>query len=149
METKKRIIILLILVLLIANSAESGEKPTKEKISGTRMASCLVKVTADPAVLPLDFETINALLRSSGIAGKAAREILGASRMDDNIILNTDLLSSGPASAPAKPSSRRKPTLPGYEEEYYERPTTRRQWGIIRLIMLCIVNWIKLLTFRH
>ncbi|MHC4557119.1 MAG: hypothetical protein ACYS80_07415, partial [Planctomycetota bacterium] len=78
METTKRTVILLILVLLATGTTQSTEKPATE-ISGTRTASCLVKVTADPAILPLNFETIDYLLQSSGIGGKAAREVLGVS----------------------------------------------------------------------
>ncbi|MHC4544047.1 MAG: hypothetical protein ACYTDW_10925 [Planctomycetota bacterium] len=76
MKTTKPAVILLALVLLIAAGAQSAEKPAKKEISNTRTASCLVKITSDPAVLPLTFETFDYLLRSSGVAGKAAREVL-------------------------------------------------------------------------
>ncbi|MEA3227347.1 MAG: hypothetical protein U9Q07_15460, partial [Planctomycetota bacterium] len=75
METTKRIVILLILGLLAVGPGQSAEKPAK-KISNTRTASCLVKITCDPAILPLNLETIDYLLRSSGVGGKAARETL-------------------------------------------------------------------------
>lgn len=77
METTKHIIILLILVLLTAGPAQSMEQETE--ISGTRTASCLVKITCDPAVLPLNFEIVGYLLHSSGVGGKAARDILNIS----------------------------------------------------------------------
>ncbi|NIP26386.1 MAG: hypothetical protein GWN67_18675 [Phycisphaerae bacterium] len=48
----------------------------KPDISSTRTASCLVKITTDEAVLPLDEFAVDYLLRSSGVAGKAAREVL-------------------------------------------------------------------------
>jgi hypothetical protein len=77
MKTTKTIVILLALVLLIAaHSAEAMDKP---KISNTRIASCLVKITTDEAVLPLDEFVVDYLLRSSGVAGKAAREVLETS----------------------------------------------------------------------
>jgi len=78
METAKRTVIFLTVVFLTAATAQSAEKPAGE-ISNTRRASCLVKVTADPAVLPLDYDTMHALLCSLHVGGKAAREILGIS----------------------------------------------------------------------
>jgi hypothetical protein len=75
METTKRIVILLILGLLAAGPGQSAEKPAR-RISNTYTASCLVKITCDPAILPLNLETIDYLLRSSGVGGKAACETL-------------------------------------------------------------------------
>lgn len=79
MKTTKPIVILLALVLLTASGAQSDEKPAKKEISNTRIASCLVKITTDEAVLPLDEFVVESLLSSSGVAGKAAREILETS----------------------------------------------------------------------
>ena len=79
MKTTKTIVILLALVLLTAAGAQSDEKPAKKEISNTRIASCLVKITTDEAVLPLDEFAVESLLRSSGVAGKAAREVLETS----------------------------------------------------------------------
>ncbi len=79
MKTTKPILILLTLVLLIAAGAQSAEKPAKKEISNTSTASCLVKITTDEAVLPLDEFVVESLLRSSGVAGKAAREVLETS----------------------------------------------------------------------
>ncbi len=76
MKTTKTIVILLALVLLTAAMARSDEKPVNEEISNTRTASCLVKITTDEAVLPLSEFVVEDLLRSSGVAGKAAREVL-------------------------------------------------------------------------
>ncbi|MHC4324988.1 MAG: hypothetical protein ACYSUX_12035, partial [Planctomycetota bacterium] len=74
METTKRIIILLIPVFFTVSPAQSMDKAAE--VSGTRSASCLVKITCDQAVLPLNFETVDYLLHSSGVGGKAARDIL-------------------------------------------------------------------------
>ena len=79
MEATKRVVILLVLGLLTACPAQSAEKPSTE-IVGTRTASCLVKITSDPAVLPLNFETVDSLLHSSGVGGRAARDVLGLAR---------------------------------------------------------------------
>ena len=87
METAKRTAILLILALLITAVVQSGDAPSGAKPSAapavgiydTRTASCLVKITADAAVLPVSYETIDILLHSSGVAGRAAREVLNLS----------------------------------------------------------------------
>jgi hypothetical protein len=77
MKTTKPAFILLALVLL--TTALPVEAMVKPEISNTRTASCLVKITTDEAVLPLNEFVVEDLLRSSGIAGKAAREVLGIS----------------------------------------------------------------------
>jgi hypothetical protein len=74
MKITKSAVILLAMVLLTA--AQSSEKPAKKEISNTYTASCLVKVTTDPAVLPGDIIAIEYLMHSSGVAGKAASEVL-------------------------------------------------------------------------
>ncbi len=86
METAKRTVILLISALLTTVVAQSADtSPAKPPaapvvgISDTRTASCLVKITADAAVLPVSYETIDILLHSSSVAGKAAREVLNLS----------------------------------------------------------------------
>jgi hypothetical protein len=76
METAKRIAALLILVLLVGVPAQSMDKP---RGSDTLRASCLLKVTVDPAVLPLDTDTVYFLVHSTGVAGKAIREVLDVS----------------------------------------------------------------------
>jgi len=78
METTKRIIFLLILAVLVISPVQSEEKQSV-RISNTRTANCLVKITCDPAILPLNLDTIDYLLQSSGVGGKARREVLGIS----------------------------------------------------------------------
>jgi hypothetical protein len=74
MKTTKPAVILLALVLLTAvQPVEAMEKP---EISDTRIASCLFKITTDEAVLPLNEFAVDYLMHSSGVAGKAAREVL-------------------------------------------------------------------------
>jgi len=75
METTKRTIILLLLALLTTGTTQSAEKQAAT-ISATRTASCLVKITCDPAILPLNLEIINYLMHSSSVGGKARREVL-------------------------------------------------------------------------
>jgi len=74
METTKRVMLVLISILLTTGTAVSKEA----EISDTLTASCLIKITSDPAILPLDDMTIDYLLHSSGVGGKAAKEILDA-----------------------------------------------------------------------
>lgn len=45
----------------------------------TRSAGCIIKVTADPAVLPIDTGLLGDLIHSSAVIGKAGREVLGIS----------------------------------------------------------------------
>jgi len=75
METAKSIVILLILVMLTVGPSQSAEEPAR-RVSNTRTANCLVKITCDPAILPPDSRVISYLLHSSGVGGKAAREVL-------------------------------------------------------------------------
>ena len=96
METAKRIIFLLILAVLVISPVQSEEKQSAQ-ISNTRTANCLVKITCDPAILPLNLETIDYLLRSSGVGGRARREVLGISSDQDYDLFTLDYVQS-PAS---------------------------------------------------
>jgi len=42
----------------------------------TRSASCIIKVTADPTILPIDTDFLEDLTYSSAVAGKAGRDVL-------------------------------------------------------------------------
>lgn len=77
METTKRIGAAVFLALIVLAPARSGQKQEEPKqLSNTRQASCILKITVDYAILPTNFETMEYLLRSSGVAGKAIREVL-------------------------------------------------------------------------
>jgi len=82
METAKNIIFFLTLAVLVISPVQSEETQAAQ-ISNTRTANCLVKVTCDPAILPMNLETLDYLLHSSGIGGKARREVLGISPDQD------------------------------------------------------------------
>jgi len=84
MKSTKRIVILLILAVLVTSPVRSAQ------ISNTRTASCLVKVTCDPAIIPLNLETIDYLLQSSGVGGRARREVLGISPGQDIDLFNIE-----------------------------------------------------------
>ena len=79
MEATKHIVILLVLILLTSAPAQSANGPAAADISNTRTASCVVKITSNPMILPLDDATIDYLLHSTGIGGRVAREVLNIS----------------------------------------------------------------------
>jgi len=104
METTKPIVVMLALVLITAVAAYSAQESPKPvaaatpaaEFSNTRTASCLVKVTADPAIITLDEFIIESLFYSSGIGGKASREVLDASPdLDPGELFEIEDLSSG------------------------------------------------------
>jgi uncharacterized membrane protein YgcG len=124
METAKRITILLAVVFLTIGTVQSAEKPAETKaavasaagqISNTRSASCVVRVTAHPAVLPLTFDTIQYLLHSSGVAGKAARDTLGLPPDVASDLFTIEELYSAPAvSMPLYPPGQTPPVGSGF-----------------------------------
>jgi hypothetical protein len=93
MVTAKRIFFLLILAILVISPVQSEEKQTVPT-SNTRTANCLVKITCDPAILPLNLETIDYMLRSSGVGGKARREVLGLSPDQDYNLFTVEYVPS-------------------------------------------------------
>lgn len=101
MKTLKLSILLAAVILLTAASAQSEEEP--QEISNTYTASCLVKVTANPAILPLSFDALQYLMYSSGVGGKAAREVLNLSPDTVSDLFYINPLPSGPASVPPLP----------------------------------------------
>ena len=92
MRTRNRVMILLIVALagsiaaVVAagqdNSAKT-QQPAQRKLSETRFASCVVRITVDPAIVPLDLATVQGLLYSSGVAGRAARDVLNLNSMEN------------------------------------------------------------------
>ena len=93
---------MLILLLLSTGLAQSAKTPSPKgqavaEISNTRSASCVVKITSDRMVLPLDNVTIDYLLHSTSIGGKVAREVLDISSDEASDIFKIEALvgSSG------------------------------------------------------
>jgi len=95
MEATKHIVILLVLILLTSVPAQSANEPAAADISNTRTASCVVKITSDPMVLPLDNATIDYLLHSTGIGGRVAREVLNISPDKVSDIFKIEALAGG------------------------------------------------------
>jgi hypothetical protein len=64
-----------------AKAAKVAEKP--KEVSQTRSASCILRISFDPSVLPLNAEMLDYLVKSSGILGKVTREILNYAELPD------------------------------------------------------------------
>jgi hypothetical protein len=69
MRIAKCLIIVLVSVAVVFGA--------ERRLSNTRTASCIVRITVDPEIIPLTPQTVNHLLLSSGIAGKAGMEVFG------------------------------------------------------------------------
>lgn len=87
MGTSKHVIILLTLALggiLVAGQDKpvASAPASQHGISNTRFASCIVKITVNPGIIPLSLENIESLLQSSGVALKAGREVLSLNEME-------------------------------------------------------------------
>ena len=119
METAKRITILLAVVFLTIAAAQPSEKPAETKmpagISYTRSASCIVRISCDPAVLPLNFRIIRELIYSSGVAGRAARDVLGLPPDAASALFRVNELSATQGvSMPLSPIGQPTPVGPGF-----------------------------------
>ena len=117
MEIAKRFVILLTLFSLALSAAQSQEKPAP-RTSNTRTASCLVKITSDPAVLPLSFESIAYLLASSGVGGKAVREVLDLSPDQVQDLFTIEYVHELTSKAVPKSSSGRSSGRDGEMDEF-------------------------------
>jgi len=69
----KEVICIVAILGLAAIGAAGDEKPS----SDTRVVSCLVKIAVDPAIMPLNPDTVENLIASTGVLEKAARSVLG------------------------------------------------------------------------
>lgn len=117
MEATKHFVVVMIASILAAGLVQAAEQP-QAKLSNTRHASCLMKVTCDPAVLPLSFETIDYLLRSSAVGGKAAREALDVSPGRALELFTLGSMHEPTSGTPAKPPTGSSSTLAAEEQTY-------------------------------
>jgi hypothetical protein len=69
MRTAKCLIIVLVLAAVTAAASQAA--------SNTRIAHCIVRITADPDIVPLNTQTVTHLVLGSAVAGKAAQDVLG------------------------------------------------------------------------
>ena len=77
MRTIKHVTICIVFLasaVLFARSVEGSEGAGQALDS--RHMRCVLKITADAAVMPLDFGVVESLLRSDAVAGRAARDVL-------------------------------------------------------------------------
>jgi hypothetical protein len=118
MEPTKRIVILLVLILLTSTPAQPANKPAAGDISNTRAASCVVKITSDPMVLPLDDATIDYLLHSTGIGGRVTREVLNISPDQVSEMFTIEALAGSAGRILPEPSPRMMMETERMEMEY-------------------------------
>jgi hypothetical protein len=123
MRTAKCVILPVVVTLagVVALAAAAGQDnpstpspaPQRE-LSGTRTASCVVRIALDPAVMTLSESTVSGLVYSSAVAGQAAREVLHKDLLDqaEGFIQIEWLDMSDASSAPAG-----RPTNEGYDEQ--------------------------------
>jgi hypothetical protein len=140
MGTSKHVVVLLAMTLggLLAagqDQAAASAPSSQPKASNTRSASCIVRITVDPTIMPLSLENIESLLHSSGVAVKAGREVLGLNEMQ---VFNLPLLkvewlnaSSAPRPSGARSSQQMGRGGPDEEmmrqmEQIYGADTTRQ-----------------------
>ncbi|MHC4395958.1 MAG: hypothetical protein ACYS1A_09930 [Planctomycetota bacterium] len=123
MKTKK-LTILVVTVILLTTASLQAEEKTK-LTSNTRTASCLVKVTIDPAILPLNYDNIEYLLSSSAIAGKAGREVLNISHNEA-----AKLLEAIPLAQSANLSTSSPTVLPTDKEYQDEMMRMMQEMGL-------------------
>ncbi|MFZ2146730.1 MAG: hypothetical protein WAV28_05860 [Sedimentisphaerales bacterium] len=126
MEAPKHIVVLLVLLLLTSAPAQSANQPTASlgsaaprqaaELSNTHVASCLVKITFDPLVLPLDNITIDYLLHSSSVGGKVAREVLNISPDKVSDIFKIEALAGTTGGILPESLERRVPIPEGRKE---------------------------------
>ncbi len=124
MRTAKCVATVLVaaLVGIAALPTASGQDNTARQPSNTRTADCLVKITVDPSVLPLNMETLEGLLHSSAVQGKAMTEALGpGAAADRHEIIFIEWLSESARSKRARtrqPSGMSEDMLKEMEEIY-------------------------------
>jgi hypothetical protein len=126
MEAASRFVILIIVLLITTFPAQSADPSDTVQISSTLTASCIVKITFDPLVLSLDNMTIDYLLHSSNIGGKAAREVLDISPDQLSDIFKVETLGAAGGILP-EPSQLRRPAPAGMNE--YEMRMERDRLG--------------------
>ncbi len=120
MRTRNCVIILLIVALtgsaaLAMQAAQDNsaklQQSAQRKLSGTRSASCIVRITVDPVIVPLDPATLQGLLYSSAVATAAARETLHLDSWDNpwETLIEMEWLNES--------SPRPSPTARSFDEE--------------------------------
>lgn len=90
-------VIIVILATVGAVSALAQEK-TAASQAETRSASCVVRISYDPSLLPLNGNVIDALLESAGVSAVPARRLLGPqAALGENYSVAFQRTDAGPA----------------------------------------------------
>jgi hypothetical protein len=89
-----------LVILAVGQVMALAQPPASEAVSGTRQASCIVRITSDSEMLPLTKDLIDSLLSSSPVAGAAARDALDPKpgQLEEISIGFTPLTQPGPPS---------------------------------------------------
>jgi hypothetical protein len=124
MGTSKHVVVLLAMTLggLLAagqDQTAASAPSSQPKASNTRSASCIVRITVDPTIMPLSLENIESLLHSSGVAVKAGREVLGLNEMQvfNLPLLKVEWLNASSVPRPSGARSSRPAERGGYDAE--------------------------------
>ena len=111
MGTPKYVVIFLVMALagLLAAGQDKPTTPaqtSERRVSNTRFASCILKITLDPAIMPLSLENVEGLLQTSGVVYKADREVLSFTKPEDfaRQLVTVEWLNA--SSAPVPPGAR-------------------------------------------
>jgi hypothetical protein len=140
MKTQTLKAVLAAVIFFSVALAEEPKSPPDPDISDTRTASCLVKVTADPAIFPLSLETMDNLLHSSGVLGKAARDVLDLPLDESHELLSVTQLTSRSArrgrtrSGIRSRTARTPPKKPEQLDEEYLRYEDERALREIEML---------------
>jgi len=104
MKTRKIAVIIIAMVLGFA--ATSLAKEEQKQVSGTRQASCMIRIIADRQVISPDLSQLAAyvtsILQSSGIGIRASKEVLGYEEIPEEILqdmIKINFLHGQPAKA--------------------------------------------------
>jgi hypothetical protein len=141
MGTSKHVAILLTVALAgLLTAGQDQPAPSQAaplEPSNTRSASCIVRITVDPAILPLNEETVDSLIHSPAVLFKAGRDVLSLDTPEDFYRLmkpqdpDRPLLSIrwlNPSSTPGLSAAKLSPQeeLARQMEEIYGRDYTQQ-----------------------
>jgi|GEM_PF-3473984 len=120
---KTRILVLIAAALILTGSAVAQDTVIgpESKISNTRRATCLIKITCDPDILPLSFQTVEYLMHSSSVV----RQILDRPAEEAPGLITIEPLTEAPSTPDGKPAPGGtypgKTSTPDEEADYFRR----------------------------
>ncbi|MHC4266027.1 MAG: hypothetical protein ACYSUK_08850 [Planctomycetota bacterium] len=94
MKAKKLTALLITLILFIAVIAQDDSDEQAGELLDTYQASCILKITANPNILPMNSQIMYYLLTSSAVAGKASRQVLNVSFEEISNSISIEMLPS-------------------------------------------------------